>query len=40
MTAAETEANERVIIADALRKYCGLDSFAMYAIWKKLHQAV
>jgi hypothetical protein len=24
----------------ALRVYCGLDSYAMYAIWKKVHQVV
>ena len=23
-------------IADDLRRYCGLDTYAMYAIWKKL----
>ena len=36
MTAAETEASERAAIADALRAYCKLDSYAMYAIWRKL----
>jgi hypothetical protein len=38
MTAAETGASERAAIATALRAYCKLDSYAMYAIWKKLHQ--
>ena len=36
MTAAETQAGERAAIADALRAYCKLDSYAMYAIWRKL----
>ena len=36
MTAVETEASERTAIADALRAYCKLDSYAMYAIWRKL----
>jgi uncharacterized protein DUF2779 len=36
MTAAGTEAGERSTIADALRTYCKLDSYAMYAIWRKL----
>jgi hypothetical protein len=36
MTAAETAASERAAIADALRAYCKLDSYAMYAIWRKL----
>lgn len=38
MTAAETQAAERTAIADALRAYCKLDSFAMYAIWRKLRE--
>jgi hypothetical protein len=38
MTAAGTEAAERAIIADALRTYCKLDTYAMYAIWKTLKQ--
>ena len=38
MTAVETKASERAAIADALRAYCKLDSFAMYVIWRKLHQ--
>ena len=36
MTSAETQAGERAVIADALRAYCKLDSYAMYAIWRKL----
>jgi hypothetical protein len=40
MTAADTPAGERERITKALRVYCGLDSYAMYAIWKKLHQVI
>jgi hypothetical protein len=40
MTAAESEERERATIADALRAYCRLDSYAMYAIWRKLHGVV
>ena len=40
MTAAESGASDRAAIADALRAYCGLDSYAMFAIWRKLHRAV
>ena len=36
MTAADSEAGARTAIADALRAYCKLDSYAMYAIWRKL----
>jgi hypothetical protein len=36
MTADETKASERAVIADALRSYCKLDTYAMYAIWKQL----
>ena len=38
MTAVETDASERAAIADGLRAYCKLDSYAMYAIWRKLQQ--
>jgi hypothetical protein len=38
MTAGETNASERAAIADALRSYCKLDTYAMYAIWKKLQE--
>lgn len=34
MTAVETATSERDSIADALRAYCKLDSYAMYAIWR------
>ena len=27
---------DKLKIADDLRKYCGLDTYAMYAIWKEL----
>jgi len=40
MTAADTGAKKRAAIADALRAYSKLDSYAMYAIWKKLHHVV
>jgi hypothetical protein len=40
MTADGTPAGERERIAQALRMYCGLDSYAMYAIWKKLQLVV
>jgi hypothetical protein len=40
MTGAETSAGERVAIADALRVYCKLDSYAMYAIWKELQDVI
>ncbi len=38
MTADGIEASERAAIADALRAYCKLDSYAMYAIWRKLQR--
>ncbi len=38
MVAVETPAGERAAIAAALRDYCKRDTFAMYAIWKKLHE--
>jgi hypothetical protein len=40
MTDGETAAGERERIAQALRTYCALDSYAMYAIWKKLHRVI
>jgi hypothetical protein len=40
MTADDTPAGERERIAQALRKYCAMDSYAMYAIWKNLHRVV
>jgi hypothetical protein len=33
-----TDASEREMIASDLKKYCGLDTYAMYAIWKHLHE--
>lgn len=36
MTAGETPEAERAAIAEALRAYCGQDSYAMYAIWRAL----
>jgi hypothetical protein len=36
MTAPNTPSDERQAIAEALRVYCKLDSYAMYAIWRKL----
>jgi hypothetical protein len=40
MTAPGMAADERAAIADALRAYCKLDSYAMYAVWKKLFRLV
>ena len=40
MTGADTPDVERQGIADALRVYCKLDTYAMYAIWNKLHEVV
>lgn len=40
MIDAETSASERAAIADALREYCKLDSYAMYAIWKELRNII
>ena len=31
-------ASERASIAASLREYCKLDTYAMYAIWRKLHE--
>lgn len=36
MFASETSPSERKKIAENLKKYCGLDSIAMYHIWKHL----
>lgn len=38
MTAAETAEAERAAIAEALKVYCGQDSYAMFAIWRILRQ--
>jgi hypothetical protein len=40
MTADDTPAGERAQIAQALRTYCGLDSYAMFAIWRKLQLVI
>ena len=40
MTAGETNPSERAAIASALRSYCKLDTYAMYAIWEKLQQVI
>jgi hypothetical protein len=33
-----TEASERKMIANDLKQYCGLDTYAMSAIWKHLQE--
>jgi hypothetical protein len=38
MIAPTTSAAEKGEIAQALRAYCGRDSYAMYAIWKVLRE--
>ncbi len=40
MVAVETSAGERAAIAAALREYCKLDTYAMYAIWRELVRQV
>src|ERR1035437_4414151 len=40
MTAEDIPVGERERIAQTLRVYCGLDSYAMFEIWKKLWHAV
>jgi hypothetical protein len=40
MTDHETPASGRDEIAKALRVYCGLDSYAMFAIWRKLNRVI
>jgi hypothetical protein len=40
MTDDDTPAGERDEIAKALRAYCGLDSYAMFAIWRKLNRVI
>lgn len=34
---SSTNSAEREMIAKDLKEYCGLDTYAMYAIWKHLH---
>ncbi len=38
MTTGEIPQKEKVYIAENLKKYCELDTFAMYAIWKHLFE--
>jgi hypothetical protein len=38
MTATDTEGAERAAISNAPRAYCKLDSYALFAIWKKLQR--
>jgi hypothetical protein len=39
MIASMTPEPERQAIAKALREYCALDTYAMYAIWRVLCKA-
>lgn len=40
MVAADTEPEEKEKIAHDLKVYCGLDTYAMYAIWHHLQEAI
>ena len=40
LVSGELNEEEREKICEDLRKYCGLDSYAMYAIWKALRKSV
>jgi hypothetical protein len=40
MVAPGTSGEERRVIARALRAYCERDTYAMYAIWKKLREEI
>jgi hypothetical protein len=40
LVSGELNDAEREQLCEALRKYCGLDSYAMYAIWMELHKLV
>ena len=35
---SSTSSDEQEMIAKDLKKYCGLDTYAMYAIWRHLHE--
>ena len=35
---SSTRSSERETIAADLKKYCGLDTYVMYAIWRHLYQ--
>jgi hypothetical protein len=40
MISPATSASERAAIAQALRTYCRLDTYAMYRVWRKLQEIV
>jgi hypothetical protein len=40
MVAADTPSEEKWKIAHDLKVYCGLDTYAMYAIWPHLHETI
>ncbi len=40
MLSNETSVDEKKKIFSDLKKYCGLDTYAMYAIWKHLHELI
>ncbi len=40
LTTDELSDKERTKIVESLKKYCGMDAFAMYMIWKELYQMV
>jgi hypothetical protein len=40
MVSGELTNKEQEEIADNLKVYCGLDTYAMYAIWKYLQQTI
>ena len=35
---SSTSSDKQEMIAKDLKKYCGLDTYAMYAIWRHLHE--
>jgi len=35
---SSTSSDEQEMIAEDLKKYCGLDTYAMCAIWRHLHE--
>ena len=36
----ETSEAEKTRLAEALKKYCALDTYAMYAVWQHLYQLI
>ena len=40
MVSPATPADESKQIASDLKEYCGFDTYAMYAVWKELHQLI